>query len=66
MYGAIYKFFNVKWTYLAAIFIFEIGSLLSAVAPSSKALIVGRAIAGVSTIIIGNALVSRNPMLTEG
>ncbi|KAL7817655.1 MFS general substrate transporter [Trichoderma aethiopicum] len=49
MYGAIYKFFNVKWTYLAAIFIFEIGSLLSAVAPSSKALIVGRAIAGIGT-----------------
>lgn len=49
MYGAIYKYFNVKWTYLAAIFIFEIGSLLSAVAPSSKALIVGRAIAGIGT-----------------
>ncbi|KAL7938470.1 MFS general substrate transporter [Trichoderma chlorosporum] len=49
MYGAIYKYFNVKWTYLAAIFIFEIGSLLSAVAPSSKALIVGRAVAGIGT-----------------
>ncbi|KAL7951863.1 major facilitator superfamily domain-containing protein [Trichoderma barbatum] len=49
MYGAIYKYFNVKWTYLAAIFIFEIGSLLSAVAPSSEALIVGRAIAGIGT-----------------
>lgn len=51
MYGAIYKYFNVKWCYLAAIFIFEIGSLISAVAPSSKALIVGRAIAGVSSLI---------------
>ncbi|KAL7784968.1 major facilitator superfamily domain-containing protein [Trichoderma ceciliae] len=49
MYGAIYKYFNVKWSYLAAIFIFEVGSLLSAVAPSSKALIVGRAIAGIGT-----------------
>lgn len=48
MYGALYKYFNVKWCYLAAIFVFEIGSLLSAVAPSSKALIVGRAVAGVS------------------
>lgn len=47
MYGALYKYFNVKWCYLAAIFVFEIGSLLSAVAPSSKALIVGRAVAGV-------------------
>jgi predicted MFS family arabinose efflux permease len=50
MYGALYKYFNVKWCYLAAIFIFEIGSLLSAVAPSSKALIVGRAVAGVSLL----------------
>ncbi|KAH6605661.1 mfs toxin efflux pump [Trichoderma cornu-damae] len=49
MYGAVYKYFNVKWTYLAAIFIFEVGSLISAVAPSSKALIVGRAIAGIGT-----------------
>ncbi|PNP42125.1 hypothetical protein TGAM01_v202469 [Trichoderma gamsii] len=49
MYGALYKYFNVKWCYLAAIFIFEVGSLLSAVAPSSKALIVGRAVAGVGT-----------------
>jgi predicted MFS family arabinose efflux permease len=50
MYGALYKYFNVKWIYLAAIFIFEVGSLLSAVAPSSKALIVGRAVAGVSLL----------------
>lgn len=48
MYGAIYKYFNVKYAYLTAVFIFEIGSLISAVAPSSVAFIVGRAIAGVS------------------
>ena len=47
MYGTVYKLFNVKWAYLAAIFIFEIGSLISAVAPNSTAFIVGRAIAGV-------------------
>jgi hypothetical protein len=47
MYGTIYKYFNVKIAYLAAVFIFEIGSLISAVAPSSVAFIVGRAIAGV-------------------
>lgn len=41
--------FNVKWTFLAAIFIFEVGSLLCAVAPSSVAFIVGRAIAGMGT-----------------
>lgn len=48
MYGTIYKLFNVKWAYLAAVFIFEVGSLVTAVAPTSTAFIVGRAIAGVS------------------
>ncbi|KAJ6442120.1 MFS toxin efflux pump (AflT) [Purpureocillium lavendulum] len=49
MYGAIYKLFNVKIVYLAAVFIFEIGSLVCAVAPTSTAFIVGRAIAGIGT-----------------
>ncbi|UZP37722.1 hypothetical protein NXS19_005538 [Fusarium pseudograminearum] len=49
MYGTIYKYFNVKFAYLGAVFIFEIGSLISAVAPSSVAFIVGRAIAGIGT-----------------
>lgn len=47
MYGSIYKLFNVKLSYLVAVFIFEVGSLISAVAPTSTAFIVGRAIAGV-------------------
>ena len=47
MYGTIYKLFNVKIAYLAAVFIFEVGSLVSAVAPDSPSFIVGRAIAGV-------------------
>ncbi|KAJ5493167.1 hypothetical protein N7539_001913 [Penicillium diatomitis] len=46
-YGRIYKIFNVKWAFLVAITLFEIGSLICAVAPSSTALIVGRAIAGI-------------------
>lgn len=50
MYGTIYKYFNVKIAYLTAVFIFEIGSLISAVAPTSVAFIVGRAIAGVSCL----------------
>ncbi|KPM35540.1 hypothetical protein AK830_g11049 [Neonectria ditissima] len=49
MYGTIYKYFNVKFAYLIAVFIFEIGSLVSAVAPSSVAFIVGRAVAGIGT-----------------
>ncbi|KHO01780.1 MFS toxin efflux pump (AflT) [Metarhizium album ARSEF 1941] len=49
MYGAVYRLFNVKLVYLGAVFIFEVGSLLTAVAPTSTAFIVGRAIAGVGT-----------------
>ncbi|KAF9876215.1 major facilitator superfamily transporter [Colletotrichum karsti] len=49
MYGTIYKLFSIKYSYLAAIFVFEVGSLLCALAPSSTAFIVGRAIAGIGT-----------------
>lgn len=38
---------KVKGTFLAAICVFEIGSLICALAPSSIVLIVGRAIAGI-------------------
>lgn len=46
-FGKIYTYFNVKWTYLLALFIFEIGSVLCGAATSSEMLIVGRAVAGV-------------------
>ncbi|EAW22604.1 MDR family MFS transporter [Aspergillus fischeri NRRL 181] len=46
-YGRIYKIFSVKWAFLVAVLIFEVGSLICAVAPSSTVLIVGRAIAGI-------------------
>src|SRR5690606_33976983 len=46
-FGKLYSFYEVKWVYLIALAIFEIGSLICAVAPSSIALIIGRAIAGV-------------------
>lgn len=49
MYGKLYTFYSIKWVYLIALFIFEIGSLLCAVAPTSDALIVGRAIAGLGS-----------------
>lgn len=42
-----YTFFSLKAVYLTAIFVFELGSLICGVAPSSVALIVGRAIAGI-------------------
>ncbi|KAL3450369.1 major facilitator superfamily domain-containing protein [Aspergillus insuetus] len=46
-YGRLYKIFSAKWAFLFAVFVFEVGSLICAVAPSSTVLIVGRAIAGI-------------------
>jgi MFS family permease len=48
MFGNIYKRFNIKWAFLIAVFIFELGSLICAVAQNSTTFIIGRAIAGVS------------------
>jgi EmrB/QacA subfamily drug resistance transporter len=45
-FGKIYTYFNVKWTYIIALFIFEVGSVICAAAQSSTMLIVGRAVAG--------------------
>ncbi|RFU31646.1 hypothetical protein B7463_g4666, partial [Scytalidium lignicola] len=45
-FGRIYTIFSIKYTYITAIVIFELGSLVCATAPTSNALIVGRAIAG--------------------
>jgi MFS family permease len=44
--GAVYKFFDSKWVYAVSLILFEIGSLVAAMAPTSAALIVGRAICG--------------------
>ncbi|KAL4736631.1 major facilitator superfamily domain-containing protein [Aspergillus similis] len=46
-FGRLYKIFSAKWAFLCAVFVFELGSLICAVAPSSTVLIVGRAIAGI-------------------
>jgi MFS family permease len=45
-WGKAYKYFPLKMTYMIAIFTFELGSLICAVASNSTTLIVGRAIAG--------------------
>ena len=58
MFGKFYSFFSIKWVFLGAIGIFELGSLVCGVAPSSNALIVGRAIAGIGTAgIFSGALI---------
>ncbi|KAI1500607.1 putative MFS transporter [Biscogniauxia marginata] len=46
VWGKAYKYFDMKYVFLAAIFIFEVGCLLGGVAPNSPTLIVGRAIQG--------------------
>jgi len=45
-FGKVYTYFNVKWTYISAILIFELGSVLCGAAVNSEMLIVGRAVAG--------------------
>lgn len=49
LFGKFYSFFSIKWVFLIALFVFEVGSLLCGVAPNSVALIVGRAIAGLGS-----------------
>ncbi|KAI4245284.1 MAG: hypothetical protein LQ352_006621 [Teloschistes flavicans] len=53
-WGKAYKYFPLKLTFLISIFVFELGSLVCGVAPSSTALIVGRAIAGLGAAGIGS------------
>ncbi|KAH7305758.1 major facilitator superfamily domain-containing protein [Stachybotrys elegans] len=45
--GKIYTFFSSKWIYIFFVFIFEIGSIISAAAPSSVVFIIGRAVSGI-------------------
>ncbi|CAG8908739.1 unnamed protein product [Penicillium egyptiacum] len=49
LFGKSYTFLNVKWTYLIAIGVFELGSLICGMANSSMTLIMGRAVAGIGS-----------------
>ncbi|OQD70479.1 hypothetical protein PENDEC_c023G02839 [Penicillium decumbens] len=48
-FGKVYTYYSTKWTYMIALALFEIGSLICAVTPTSKGLIFGRAIAGIGS-----------------
>lgn len=50
LFGKFYTFISIKWVYLAAIGIFELGSLICGAAPNSIALIIGRAVAGLGYV----------------
>ncbi|KAM0246363.1 hypothetical protein ACHAQJ_010257 [Trichoderma viride] len=52
-WGKVYKYFPLKTTFLIAIFIFELGSVICGSAPNSEALITGRAIAGIGAAGLG-------------
>ncbi|KAI8627398.1 putative gliotoxin efflux pump [Xylariaceae sp. FL1651] len=55
VWGKAYKYADMKYVFLAAMVVFEIGCLVGGVSPSSAALIVGRVIqgAGAAGILLG-------------
>jgi MFS family permease len=46
-FGKLYILLSLKWTFVGAVLIFEIGSAICGASPNSDALIVGRAIVGI-------------------
>ncbi|TKA27786.1 hypothetical protein B0A50_04887 [Salinomyces thailandicus] len=61
-FGKLYTFLSLKWVYLTAIVIFEVGSAICGAAPNSTALIIGRAVAGLGSagIFSGAILIVSN------
>ena len=49
LYGRIYTFYSPKLVFLSSIAMFELGSLICGVSPSSLVFIIGRAVAGVGS-----------------
>jgi MFS family permease len=49
LFGRIYLYFEAKSTYLASLCVFMVGSVLSAAAPTSQSLIIGRVVCGCGT-----------------
>ncbi|KAJ7043819.1 DHA14-like major facilitator [Mycena alexandri] len=73
LFGRFYSVLSMKWVFVTAISIFELGSLICGVAPNSTALIVGRAVAGLGSagifsgalIIVANTVpLAKRPMYT--
>lgn len=48
-YGKLYNLFPIKWVFLLALGLFELGSLVCGAAPTSVGLILGRVVAGIGT-----------------
>ncbi|KAH8892007.1 MFS general substrate transporter [Thozetella sp. PMI_491] len=49
MSGKIYTYFSIKWSFLAFLFLFELGSAICGAAQSSSMFIIGRAVAGLGS-----------------
>lgn len=73
MFGKLYVEFDVKWVFITALALFEVGSLVAGCAPNSIALIIGRAIQGIGcagvltgalTIIAASLPLHRRPVFT--
>ncbi|KAF7552092.1 hypothetical protein G7Z17_g4552 [Cylindrodendrum hubeiense] len=73
IYGKLYAEFKITWVFLAALGIFELGSIICAAAPNSIALVIGRAVAGIGcagllsgalTIIAESLPVHKRPIYT--
>lgn len=62
LFGKFYTFLPIKWVYLTALGIFELGSFICGIAPNSVALICGRAVAGLGSagIFTGAILIVAN------
>ena len=60
IFGRIFRFYDLRYTYLVCLLIFEIGSTICAAAPNSPIFIVGRAVAGLGSagIMTGSMLVT--------
>ncbi|KAK5807049.1 hypothetical protein VI817_001307 [Penicillium citrinum] len=74
IFGKFYTYFSIKWIYLGALSVFEIGSLVCATTPTSVGLICGRAVAGLgaaglfsgSVLIISQTVpLDKRPMYTS-
>ena len=62
--GRAYAYFSQKYVFLAAVIIFELGSVISAVAQSSRVFILGRALqgSGYAGVFIGVLAISASSL----
>ncbi|CAD0083775.1 unnamed protein product [Aureobasidium vineae] len=64
-FGLVYTYYSSKWVLIILVFIFEIGSIVCAAAPTSHALIVGRVIQGIGGAGIGSGAIILISMLVS-